>query len=189
MRKMIFMVAMAFAMSACSKDPTTLAATVLYTDLHDHTIHVNEMFQADINGDGLADFRVSGKLVGDPLLKTDYHQFYFTTIGNSHTPVNQQEETPLLENGRRIAGDECQDSPWYYAALVLTQKVIRDSTPEYWTGNWKKANHGFLALRIIKDGKNHYGWLEISVDQAKEGLIVHRAGFNLSPEQEIAAGL
>ena len=175
--------------TSCDKNPVMPAVNMHYTDLHNMEVKLNDLVRVDLDQDGVNDIRFSTVLVGDPILKTDYHQLTCSTIGNEHTPVNSNNETPALAAGASISANAFPGYPWNYALVILTQKVEKDGAPSYWDGNWKDASHRHLAIRINRDNHSYYGWLELSFDSTEEKLVLHRAGFSTSPDTEIKAGM
>jgi hypothetical protein len=69
------------------------------------------------------------------------------------------------------------------------------SISKYFYGNWNDTTEGYLALKVMIDNQDHYGWLRLSVLSTFDfsmnipyGFTIMDYAFNRSPGQMIHAG-
>jgi hypothetical protein len=175
---------------ACIKETNkTLPNPVMqYTDLHEKEIKANQYIHIDIDKNGSTDFSFYTQLVGDPLLQRDRVQFLVGSKIATNLLSNSQDESPKFNKGDRIALRH-EGYNWFeISSIVLAEKLIPLNEAAYWDGTWKRANHNYLPVQLIKNGHTYQGWIEISFDIAGQKLILHKAGISTESEKDIAAG-
>ena len=193
MRTGLLIISVAFLFGACKKQ---VSQTVPVTLPEMNTLHFNNAVAGqqqpkavDLDGDGVTDILFSFLLVGDPLMPADKYQFYVSGAFQTDFPVNSGEEMPSLQKGDMISAAAFPQHQWYNAsAILLAQKVVTNTQPPYWTGAWKDCSHGYFPFRIHKDGKQFYGWFEISFDTTSEKIILHNAAVARVPGTAVKAG-
>lgn len=142
----------------------------------------------DLDKDGTTDFYISTLLVGDPSLQRDYRQYYFNSQFYANCQVNDNEETPVLQKGDKIAPTPLEGFHWYNASqVVIAQKIIEENGTS-WSGNWRNISHGYEPISILRNDKLYYGWIEISFDMQNERVILHRAAVAKEADVEVKAG-
>ena len=178
---------------ACKKvpqqNPTPIPAVGMdTTNFNNREIVFRKNISADLNHDGIKDFYVQTLHVGDALLQREYKQFRLGTNLGTDFPINQNEEIPILPKGHVIAHNSFYNYNWYeVASIVVAQKVIT-SDRSWWEGIWKDQFQQYVPLRIHKNGKIYYGWVELSFDSLNEKLILHRAAVSKDPDVQVSAG-
>lgn len=156
-----------------------------YKNLGDVQIAFHNSYSCDVDDDGIKDFSITTEYNGKPAENIDCQGYFF----NGASPVDPNEETPLLNSGDTIGNDTYPNHIWYNAAhLLLSEKVITMSGNDFWRGKWKDASHKYLAFSIEKNSKRHYGWLELSFSTNKGAVILHRAAIAEEAEKNVFAG-
>ncbi|MCJ0743469.1 hypothetical protein [Pedobacter montanisoli] len=195
-----FLVAVLFALLsvACRKSfdferkdllPPTYTSKIKYKTLGDVQVPFNKSYACDVDGDGIRDFVINTDLIGNPFEKIDCRSYFFIGEFFTYSPVDGNEETPLLNTGDVIGEKSYINHNWYNAShLLLIEKVITMSGNDFWRGKWKEASHQYLAFAIKKNEKKHYAWLELSFDQNSGAIILHRAAVAEEAEKNILAG-
>jgi hypothetical protein len=143
----------------------------------------------DPNGDGTTDLLFSVWPVGDPIEKLDKRQFRVTSTLYTSLPVMTNEQVKVLSKAAIIPVDDSQDSPWYNASSIILAERREDLSGNIsWNGNWLQASHHFLPFQVLKNSHRYNGWIEISMDQVTEQIVLHRGAISLEPEKDIRAG-
>ena len=183
--------------TGCSKDniqpvgtPVPAAEQMEYFDLNDTSVKANDRaFSIDLNHDGRKDIAFSTLLVGDPILQQDKLLFLVSTNIGVHLPVDSHESTPVLHKEELIPLDDFSDYHWFeLSSVLLVQKIITLTAPVAWQGPWLHAVHRYIPYQLMGSGGRFNGWLELSVDVAKEQIIIHRAAISKAPEKVVFAG-
>ncbi|MCW3107079.1 MAG: hypothetical protein JWQ09_1585 [Segetibacter sp.] len=180
--------------AGCRKETATPPVVTLplmnYVDLHDRQIKFNQSLSVDVNGDGSKDVYFFTELLGDPILKRDYRQYLVASSFYTSLPVNNNEQIPLLSKEAPISLTAHTGYEWYNGSnIVLAQKVISETGPDWWDGEWKNAAHKYVPIQVAKDSLMYYGWVEISFDTQAENIIAHKAAVCKEAGKEVKAGL
>lgn len=194
MNKFYVFILVATLAAGCSKEPQIVPPVSLplmnYVDLNDRQIKFNETFICDVNGDGSKDVSFNTLLVGDPILKRDYKQYRVASSFFTALPVNDQEQIPVLSKDSVISATAHAGYEWSNASsIVLAQKIISETGPGWWDGEWKAAAHKFIPIRVAEDSLLYYGWVEISFDSQTENIILHKAAISKEAGKEVKAGV
>lgn len=160
-----------------------------YTSLNNVAIKFGQQKSLDIDGDHTVDLLFSSILVGDPILRRDRRQYYVNAAFNVYSLVNGQEQTPRLESGDPILVVDHPGFNWFNASsIMLAEKIIEETGPAHWEGNWKDAAHGYMPVQIRKNDLVYNGWVEMSFNTNTEELILHRAAICSEAGKNIKAG-
>ncbi|RRB07151.1 hypothetical protein [Larkinella rosea] len=169
--------------------PAPPADNLLYTDLTGKEVKPGGVVTLDLNKDGIQDFIFETQLVGDAVYRLDKVQYLIASGVDSYLPINDQESMARFNKGDEIPLNDFNGFFWYkISSNVLVQKVISETKPSYWEGNWKASNHHFLPVQVYKNEKRFVGWIEISVDTVAEKLVLHKAALSTIPERSVKAG-
>jgi hypothetical protein len=175
--------------TTCVTLPEPVDHKMEYLDLNDKAVSFNQSFSIDLDKDGSKDFSFSTLLVGDPILRRDYRQYYISSKFETYLQVNDNEETPVLQKGDTIAPTAIEGFHWYNAShVVLAQKVIEEDKT-FWSGNWKNISHAYQPVSILKGNQTYYGWIELSFDTQNERIILHKAAMAKDAGVEVKAGI
>jgi hypothetical protein len=185
-----------FALLSCKKENVSAPVTpepahpqMQYWDLHNtEVVDMNRKY-IDVDCDGVKDFFFEVLPVGDPHLRKSSYQFYAYSKTHTAFLIDGSEETPALQRGERVGDTLAGHTWWPVSAPVLASYVMPEGQAPYWAGSWKNASHRFLPYRIQRMGKIHYGWVELSLDNSRRKLILHRAAIAIEPLKAIKAGV
>lgn len=169
--------------------PTQIHPQMHYTELNNVTIKFGQLKSLDIDGDNTKDLLFSTVLVADPITRVDKKRYFVTASFDVFSLVNEQEETPVLNSGDAITINNHPGFNWYNASsLVLAEKIIEETGPAHWEGNWKNANHNFFPVQVRKNNLLYNGWAEVSFKMDSEELILHRAAVAVEAGKDVKAG-
>lgn len=180
--------------NACSeKDiidpPAGTHPQMRYTDLDNVSVKFGQQKALNIDGDNTIDLLFSTALVADPIARVDKRRYYVNASFDVFSLVNEQEETPVLNKNEVIAINNHSGFTWYNASsLVLAEKIIEETGPDHWEGNWKNADHKYFAVQVRKNDLRYNGWVEVSFKMDAGELILHRAGVAIEAGKNIKAG-
>lgn len=194
--KRLYLLAIPFILLACEKNKDA-EPEMEYRDLQNRQVKYDqEGVQAiDIDNDNTADFLfVAGAVAGNGQQSITFqvsrnsqtrHRLYVL-----HEEAKDYYVTPALSKGDAITPKNEGGYQWEIAYPgVLTVKVyVSSNNQTTWEGPWKEAQHKYLPIQIIKNNAYHNGWIEISVDQTNEKIILHRAAFSKEAEKDVKAG-
>jgi len=161
-----------------------------YLDLHQSEVKTGVTQRIDVDEDGTIDFSFKTLLIGDPILKQDRHAFLVgSTIENYLLAIDNSETGKRLEKGDLIGLMPPSGYEWFQIALVvMTEKIIPESNPSYWRGEWKDASHHYLPIQVRRNGLRYNGWIETSMDTNGERMILHKAAISTEPHKDVKAG-
>lgn len=194
MKERLFLAAAvaALLLFSCKKDDVVIIPQPVmeYTDLHDSVVQAGKPLSTfDFDGDGFSDLRFNVTLIGDPLLGQDKSQFRVSSGIHSKLPVNSAEHVPVMNRGDIIPLANFSGYQWWLvSSVVMVERVENTGGQIWWQGNWQGAIKKYLPFQMIKNGQRHNGWVELTVDEQGEKIILHRLAMSKEPEKEIKAG-
>ncbi|HYJ37288.1 MAG TPA: hypothetical protein VEV87_01680 [Chitinophagaceae bacterium] len=178
--------------SACNKndDRVQPGPDMKYTDLQQAEVKTGTTQRLDLDEDGTIDFSLQVILIGDPVAKEDRHTFVAgSTIDTYLLAIDNTETGKRLNKGELIGLVPPGGFEWFQVArVVMAEKIISESKPPYWRGEWKDGSHQFLSVQIGKNGSRYNGWIEISTDTNGERMILHKAAISKVPYADVRAG-
>lgn len=179
---------------SCKKyyeDPTKeKEAEMQYSELNDTAIIFNKGASFDVDGDRQKDIYFTTLYVGDPILQADKKQWLAGSSFYTNLPVNEKENIPVLNSLDRIPVGNFNGYSWYNAStIILAQKIITNTAPSYWLGQWKDVSHKFVPFQVIRTNGFYNGWVEVSFDTQAEKIILHKAAVSKEANKPVKAGL
>ena len=169
--------------------PTQVHPKIYYTELNNVTIKFGQLKSLDIDGDNTKDLLFSTVLVADPIARVDKKRYFVTASFDVFSLVNEEEETPVLNSGDTITIKNHPGFNWYNASsLVLAEKIIEETGPAHWEGNWKNADHKYFPVQVRKHELLYNGWVEVSFKMDAEEIVLHRAAIAVEAGKDIKAG-
>lgn len=194
MKKFLGLLLPVLLLAACDdKDiiqpPPQVHPQMRYTELNDVSIKFGQQKSLDIDGDFMKDLLFSTMLVADPISRVDKKRYFVTASFDVFSLINEQEETPALSMGDTITIINLLGFVWHNAnSPVLAEKIIEETGPDHWEGNWKNAMHNFLPVQVRKNNLRYNGWVEVSFKKDSEELILHRAAVSVEAGKDVKAG-
>ena len=194
MKRILALAIPVLLIASCKKEntnqpPPSSHPEMQYTDLKNVSIKFGQQKSIDINGDNSIDLLFSTILVGDPLFRRDKRRYYANASLDVFSLVNEGEETPILNNSDSVTIRKRPGFNWYNASsIVLAEKIIEETVPAHWEGNWKNASHNYFAVQVRKNDLLYNGWVEASFKTDTEELILHRAAIATEAGKDIRAG-
>jgi hypothetical protein len=192
MKKIFSVVTLMIVLFACNKPgkPIPEPPTMHYTDFGNREIKFEQGYHFDLDGDGSFDFGFATMRLGDPILKRDRLQYYATSGYYSYMPIDNNEESKILNKGDRIGSVAPIGHTWYNAAFtVLAEKIIPVNGENYWAGPWTNIAHHYLAVQVERNGKFYFGWIELSFDKVSGKIILHKAAISKEEGVAVEAGV
>jgi hypothetical protein len=194
--KKIFLVAVAsLFLFACDKDdiitppPPPDPPEMIYLDLQNREVKFRQPQRLDINGDDINDFTFGVIHVGDASLRRDRYLFYAGAAFYSFLPIDNIEESPIMSKGDKVGSISPLGYQWYNGSLtVLAEKIVPETGNYYWAGPWLNVFRQFLAIQVEKNGKRYFGWIELSMNQTHEKVILNKAALSKEAGRDVAAG-
>jgi hypothetical protein len=160
-----------------------------YTDLGNVSVKFGQHKAINLNGDNITDLFFTTMLVGDPVLRRDRKQYYVNADFDTFILTNDEEQIPVLNNGDAITINDHTGYNWFNASsVVLAEKIIEETGPDHWEGNWKNADHKYLPVQVRKNNLRYNGWIEASFKTGSEELVLHRAAIATEAGKDIKAG-
>ncbi|HEY6505531.1 MAG TPA: hypothetical protein VIZ28_16265 [Chitinophagaceae bacterium] len=191
----ILILFLVLAFTACNKKeiiiqpPPQPPPQMRYTNLDNIAVKFGQHKILDIDGNNTPDLLFSTILVGDPVLRRDRRQYYVNAAFDVFSLVNGQEQTPALNSGDAITLNDHPGFNWFNASsVVLAEKIIEETGPDHWEGNWKNADHKFIPVQVRKNDLRYNGWVEASFKTDTGELVLHRAAISIEAGKTIKAG-
>ena len=182
-------------MTACAKKSQESpqpepVVEMIYTNLNDREIKYQQSgVTLDVNKDGKADLLFDSYLVGDNLNAVDKRQYYVLSSIHTALPVNINEHVPALNTNETIPVGNFNGYSWNSASeIVLMERSEFANGAVVWRGNWLGRTKKYFAFQYMSNKQRYNGWVELTVDQNGERLILHRMAISKYPEKEVKAG-
>jgi hypothetical protein len=164
------------------------ASKMRYTELNNMPVNFRQQVSFDIDGNNSKDLLFSTVLVADPIERVDKKRYFVTAAFDISLLVNN-EQTPALNTGDAITINNPPVFNWYNAnSIVLAEKIIKETGPDHWEGNWKNAVHKYLPVQTRINDLRYNGWVEISFNTGTGEMILHRAAIAIEAGKNIKAG-
>jgi hypothetical protein len=179
-------------LASCKKDVTIEPGTpkMTYTDLSSKVINITTPAGVDINGDGASDVWFEIFHTRNKNLKQDVHRFVASPSEESKLLVNDQNGTPIINNGNGIYNIQNAGYLWETGMQteLATRTLIEGEALPTWEGAWKDVQHKYLAVQVTKNGLVYNGWIELSFDTPKERIVLYRSGLSQEAGVAVVAG-
>jgi len=153
-------------------------ASIVYTQIHTKIpaqFEQGKWVRVDIDGDGVADYRLANFIVGDE----GWVQVFTDVRGNQL--IGTGNSAFALQSGASIG----PAGPFQRASASM----------EHWNdfsgffqsyGLWKNTANGYLGLKFLINGQYHFGWARLSVKGARVALNGY--SYETIPNKAILAG-
>jgi hypothetical protein len=178
---------------SCSKGENTVSlpppppVLIQYWDLHDKEVSLESPKALDLDCDGIQDLYFTAVTLA-PAPAAIELRFSVSSRVHAALLTNPQEQTPCLYRNEPV---NTAAPAWHWqdtASAVMAIEVRGNTGGSNWIGNWSVASRRYLPYRLRRSGKEHYGWVEISLDRQKRSLVLHRAALTIESSKPIRAG-
>ena len=141
-----------------------------------------EYVYLDIDKDGVDDFQFSTVIVNkEGVIHTKY---LVNTLGKNQV-LAADNVAAMNEEGMKIA--EFGNEAWTSQSGEIIEQVVEGNSST-WTGTWSGDRDQYLGIKLVKEGNEYTGWVNVSIDPAKETAYVHGYAINRNSNSGIAAG-
>lgn len=188
-------VAVSLLLFSCKKEntptvPSEPSPAVEYITIVDSVIkYGNKVIVFDFDGDGFSDLKFGVVLVGDPIEKKDKRQFRVASGISTKFAVNDVLGVPVMNKGEEVPLNNFNGFEWWLvSSVILIQRIEDINGSVTWEGQWKGAIKKYLPFQLIKNGKVHTGWAELTVNANEEKIILHRIALSKEPGKLIRVG-
>ena len=178
-------------LSACRKEPASVPLTG-HPKMNYTLVNLElESWNAkgiDIDGDNKKDFAFEVFPVGDPVQQRDKIRFYaYSTIHTSFLN-DDLDNPPMLEKGETVKPVHPGYSWWPISASMLAEKILTLDGSVIWEGVFKTAKNNYLPVKMTKNDRDYFGWIELSIDQAGSKLIIHQIALSTEADKVVKTG-
>ena len=160
------------------------------TEMHIAYASVNEDFSfgsnslIDIDRDGRDDFSFT---VASIYEEGSLEIKYLVHALHGHQILTAGEHVAILESDEVIGAETDSSIEWTSGSGQIIEQIISNEQAG-WFGTWSGGRQQYVGLKLAKDGKEYYGWAEITVDAANEKATIVSYAINRVPGQSIHAG-
>jgi hypothetical protein len=186
----------AYALAATAAGVGVLAlaqpseARVVYTRTH-QVIGKNGVYELDLNHDGIIDFLI--QQLGNTYHSTGVNDLLAQgALGNSvqGSASDGSNFAAALHQGSAIGPGQRFRKGSYPGDIMVNLWVTNHSTGE--RGRWVNVTRRYLGLKFKVDGKTHYGWARLNVQEGGGNLKITATltgyAYETVPDKEILAG-
>jgi len=175
---------------------TPASAEIVYTQVR-VSLSTNGAYQIDLDGDGVADFSITSKLMQAYCQAGDQYIWSLTVAPAARDGVavdSSQAGNPLAS--ALVIGVRVGSNPSFASTQSLMAEMFWGSCGTGSTGEWLNLPNRYLGLQFYAaDHKLHYGWAKVStvayVDQhgnLQTSTAVSGFAYETIPGQSILTG-
>ena len=152
-------------------------AQIVYTPAH-RVLHDN-VITIDLNHDGQNDFTFRQSTTG-----LDEGRIVAAAARSPQASLLEERIRGVPFAARLASGVIIGSSrkPWIAYGRLASEYA------GYTNGPWKDAKNGYLGLRLVVNGEDHYGWARFSVQPGLRRLLLTGYAYNTVPNQPLKAG-
>jgi hypothetical protein len=177
--------------TACSKKENPTPLSIQYVNLNNAAVTTDQSVNIDLDQDGTIDFYVTKELKETAAGQDDLLEFRVVSRQQNKLLIQQNGTPARKEAGVWIRKNDEGEYKWDASehAVIVTRGIPIDIANAYWTGTWKDQYNKYLPIQLIKDGKTHNGWIQLSFSTVLPSrIIVHDAAYNKTADEPIQAG-
>lgn len=191
-KQIVQIVCATILMMSCSKNETTPPqASIEYLNLNNTVVTANDVLDIDLDKDGSYDFMVTKELSQTTGGQADLLEFRVFSRGQNQILMRSDRTPARKEEGVLIQKDDEPPFLWdrLNSTAIVSRVITADVATSYWQGAWMNQQNKYLPVQLLKDGKYHIGWIQISFNNVLPArIIVHDAAYNKIAEGPIKAG-
>jgi hypothetical protein len=189
MRNLIYVfAACALLAAACKKSRHNTPKPVLERrSLQDIEVSYLHPQFINIDGDTTHDVYFVVALIND----TEGVHAKFTAYSVKHTKLLSRPDSVIkLAKGDAIPVIPEHPREWngydtYLCEILLPAGNPADTT---WRGDWVAAKRKYMGVQFLNGGEPYLGWIAVSVDTARDCMILHEAAWRKASAGNIHAG-
>ncbi len=149
----------------------------------------------DFDKDGRVDVYLSIQLVSDN--KGTHMHVVANTLGRSAIKMMPYDDEQFLNAGD-ITAFKNRDSvdgvlrgreQWGEEYGVLFIRTTNNYGTTSWSKHWASGAQRAFGVKLLVNGKTHYGWVRAHIDRNKETLTVEDCAWNKLPDEPLLAGV
>lgn len=171
----------------------TLNAEIIYTDIDDVVLEVDDIFNLDINGDGSLEFQFS---VGSNTSSGSVWSFgsvfglvSASSVGNSANQVIGYTGAYFNYGSALNSGDQIgPDGPWLSYPSYGNSAVLASNYYGVTYGDFPGQGERFLGIKFSALGNIHYGWVRVVADLNPVSITIMDYAYDNTANQAIEAG-
>lgn len=188
MRNLIYLLAACALLFACKKSRNNTPKPLLeHRSLEDKEVRYLHSQLINIDGDTLDDVYFAVGLVHDS--EGDHAKFVAVSV--KHTKLLSRPDSVVkLTKGDVIPMIPDHPEEWngydtYLCEILLPAGNPADTT---WRGAFVGANRKYIGVQFMKGNEPYLGWISVSVDTARDCMILHEAAWRKASAGSIHAG-
>jgi hypothetical protein len=166
-------------------------AEIIYNDFDDVTIEIGDVFELDIDGDGIDDFHFRANSITGTAGTWSFASIFgsYTTLGIGG-PSNQvmAYSGPYYYYGSFLESGDPVSSGADWPASASSIVVIGSNFYGVSYGAFPGQGDGYLGVRFSIDGNIHYGWIRLSAELDPVTVTIKDAAYENTAETAIDAG-
>jgi hypothetical protein len=158
------------------------ASTVAHFETANANFEVGEPFYLDVDKDGISDFlfhTVSFHQEGSVRTK------YMVKGLDNNQVLAASGHAAITEDGETVGSAPAFDNlSWSDSHAEILEGVV-DGNGQSYTGTWSGDRSQYIGFKLVKDGKDFYGYAEVTIDPVNEKASVPGYSINRAPGQNI----
>jgi hypothetical protein len=142
----------------------------------------------DLDNNGSIDFTFSIEDVTED--NWQYTHYYIEPKDENQIIILADVDAQNFTAGTLINSSTKAIDSWSNNKGLLLEVQKRNGGGAYWIGSWNTPKKQYLPVRIRKNSKYYYGWIEMryNLDRGKDKFIISATAVHKLAEQEIKAG-
>lgn len=185
---MYFLAGIMLLAMACRKPVKTPNPPALeHRSLNDKNVSYLKPYGFSIDGDATHDVYFTVGLVYDA--EGTHAKFVVVSEGSSKL-LSKPDSVLKLEKGEIIPIIPPHPKEWngfvsYLCEILLPAGNPQDTT---WRGSWVAASRKYVGVQFMKDNEPYLGWVSLSVDTARDCMVLHECAWRKASIGPIHAG-
>lgn len=189
MRNLIYLFAACVLLAtACKKSRNNTPKPVLERrSLQDLEVRYLHPQFINIDGDTTLDVYFVVALVND----TEGVHAKFVAYAVKHTKLlSRPDSVTKLTKGDVIPVIPEHPQEWNSFGAYLCEILLPAGNPAdtTWRGTWVAANRKYMGVQFLKDNEPYLGWISVSVDTARDCMVLHEAAWRKANAGSVHAG-
>ncbi|MGN7721273.1 hypothetical protein [Chitinophaga sp. 22620] len=173
--------------AACRKTVKEPQPDYRHRSLGNTEVRYLQPFSLDVDEDSAGDLYFTVALVNDAegthgkFTVVSMLSAKLLSIPDSVVRLGKHDRIPLVPDHPR----EWNGFDTYLCELLLPKNNPQDST---WRGAWVGAHRQYLGMQFRSGETAYLGWVSLSVDTARDCMILHECGWRAASAGDVKAG-